>query len=101
MTKSYKPLKLPRNDSELKKYISENKIILMEQILDSIEFGLDKKLPSVEVFSFKDTDFVVSIESDKFRENVENIYASYIEDEKYELCDRIKKINLRLNKHEK
>jgi hypothetical protein len=102
MATSYKSLKLPSDDSELKVYLSKNKIKMMEQILDSIEYSLENGLESVEVFSFKGSDFIVTLSGECFLENVENIYKFYVDEEKYELCNRVKRVNVKLlKKYEK
>ena len=101
-TSSYKPLKLPSDDAELKVYLSKNKIKMMEQVLDSIEHSLSNDLDSIEVFSFKGSDFIVTLNRECFLENVENIYKFYVDEEKYELCNRVKRVNLKLlKKYEK
>jgi len=97
-TSSYKPLKLPSDDAELKVYLSKNKIKMMEQVLDSIEHSLSNDLDSIEVFSFKGSDFIVTLNRECFLENVENIYKFYVDEEKYELCNRVKRVNLKLLK---
>lgn len=102
MATSYKSLKLPSDDAELKVFLSKNKIKMMEQVLDSIEYSLENNLESVEVFSFKGSDFIVTLSRDCFLENVENIYKFYIGEEKYELCNRVKRVNVKLlKKYEK
>jgi len=101
-TSSYKSLKLPSDDAELKVYLSKNKIKMTEQVLDSIEHSLENNLDSIEVFSFKGSDFIVTLHGDCFLENVENIYKFYVDEEKYELCNRVKRINVKLlKKYEK
>jgi hypothetical protein len=70
----------------------------MEQVIDSIEYALENKLDSVEVFVFNGSDFIVTLNQECFLENVENIYKFYVKGEKYELCNRVKRINLRLLK---
>jgi hypothetical protein len=101
-TSLYKPLKLPSDDAELKIFLSKNKIKMMEQILDSIEYSIENNLSVVEIFSFKGSDFIVSLNRDRFLENVENIYKFYVDEERYELCNRVKRINLKLlKKYEK
>ena len=67
-----------------------------------------KKLNIIEVFSFKDSDFVVTLPFEQFKDNLLNVYNYYIQIEKYELCSRIKKIETKLdnelkklNTHEK
>lgn len=102
MAVTYKPLKLPSDDSSLKKFVSENKVLMMEQVIDSIEYSLDTGSDAVEVFVFKGSDFVITLNGECFLENVENIYKFYMDEEKYELCNRVKRVNLRLlKKYEK
>jgi len=96
---SYKPIILPSEDSELKSFIEKNKTKMMENVLNSIEYSLDNDLSSVEVFRFKQSDFIITLNRDCFLENVENIYKHYIENQEYELCPRVKNINFRLTKN--
>ncbi len=96
--KKYKPLILPGNNVELKDFISKNKIQLMENVLSSIEHALVKNLPNIAVFSFKNSDFIITLSKDTFKENVDMIYDYYIKEEKYEFCDRVKNINKLLEK---
>ena len=70
----------------------------MEQVINSIEYAIDNKMEMIEVFSFKGSDFIVTLNAESFLENVENIYKFYVSEEKYELCKRVKRINLRLLK---
>lgn len=98
---------LPSNFNEMNKFIEINKIQLMEHVISSIEYAIEKKLSMVELFNFKDSDFVVTLPKNQFKENLENVYNYYIEKEHYELCIRVKniekKLQLALNKktHEK
>jgi len=86
---SFTPLTLPANDKQLVSYVNQNKVALMENVLTSIEYGISKNLPIVETFSFEGTDFIITINSHTFKENVEQIYDYYIKNEKYELCPRV------------
>jgi len=88
---------LPSNFNEMNKFIEVNKIQLMEHIVASIEYAIDKKLSFVELFSFNDSDFVVTLPKDQFKENLENVYQYYIEKEHYELCIRVKNVEQKLN----
>ena len=96
---SYKPIILPSEDSELKSFIEKNKTKMMENVLNSIEYSLDNDLSSVEVFRFKQSDFIITLNRGCFLENVENIYKYYIENQEYELCPRVKNIIFRLTKN--
>jgi hypothetical protein len=70
---------LPSNFNEMNKFIEVNKIQLMEHIVASIEYAIDKKLSFVEIFSFKNSDFVVTLPTNQFKENLDNVYSYYIE----------------------
>lgn len=98
MSTNHKPLILPSGDAALKTFISTQKVKLMEQVINSIEYALENKLDIVEVFVFNGSDFTVTLNQECFLENVENIYKFYMAGEKYELCNRVKRINLRLLK---
>ena len=88
---------LPSNFNEMNKFIENNKIQMMEHIVSSIEYAINKKLTFVEVFSFKNSDFVVTLPVNQFKENLENVYNYYIEKEYYELCLRVKSVENKLN----
>jgi hypothetical protein len=96
--KAYKSYLLPTEFNDMEKFIINNRVLLSEKVLDSIEYALIKKLQFVEVFKFTQSDFVIVISLDKFKQNIENIYDYYIKEEKYELCSRVKKIEKNLSK---
>ena len=96
-TKKYKPYLLPSDFNEMERFIEVNKTLMTEQVLSSIEYALDKKLTIIEVFSFKNSDFVVTLPFEQFKDNLLNVYNYYIQIEKYELCSRIKKIETKLD----
>jgi hypothetical protein len=105
---TYKPYLLPSEFSEMDKFIENNKTIMTEQVISSIEYALEKKLQVVEVFKFKKSNFVITMSYETFQQNLENVYNYYIEMEKYELCGRVKKLEdklktvfYNLNSHEK
>jgi len=93
----YKLYTLPCNFNEMNKFIEINKIQMMEHVVSSIEYAINKKLNFVEVFNFKNSDFVVTLPISQFKENLENVYNYYIEREHYELCIRVKSVENKLN----
>lgn len=98
----YKPMILPSKDDQLQSYIKTHRLILLENVIESINHSLEKGLSVVEVFKFENSDFVVTLERKNFSCNIKQIYDFCIENEHYELCNKIKKINLKLNnKYEK
>ena len=58
---TYKNYVLPADFLEMKNFIENNKVQMTEQVVSSIEYALEKKLSFVEVFSFKNSDFVLEI----------------------------------------
>lgn len=93
---TYKNYVLPADFLEMKNFIENNKVQMTEQVVSSIEYALEKKLSFVEVFSFKNSDFVITLPLENFKENLENVYNYYIETEKYELCARVKSVETKL-----
>jgi hypothetical protein len=83
---------LPSSNDELKLFIEKNKIDMMENVISKIKFALENKIPIIEVFQFKGSQFVVTISEKEFESNLDNIFISYMKDEIYELCPRITKL---------
>jgi hypothetical protein len=93
------PYVLPSNNTELEPFIEKYKIDLMEQVVSSIEFALEHKLPLVELFQFKNSKFAVTIAPHEFEPNLELIYNYYLSMEKYELCKRVVVLRDKIKKH--
>jgi hypothetical protein len=91
--KKYKVIKLPSNFEEMEQYIEENRFMLMNHVIDSIEYAHDNNIEYINVFDFKYSDFSITLSKETFIENIENIYDFYLENEKYELCTDI--VNLK------
>jgi hypothetical protein len=98
--KTYETYVLPSNFNEMETHIIKNKTPMMEQVLSSINYALTKKLQFVEVFKFKESEFIVTLGFNGFKENIANIYEYYISTEQYELCNRVKKIEKKLITYE-
>jgi hypothetical protein len=101
MTDKYSSLTLPSDYDQMESLIKSNKIKLMEQIVSSICYAVDNNLNAIEVFNFKDSDFIVVLDRNSFEDNLNNIYEYYISSEKYEHCGRVLNIKQQLtNKNE-
>ena len=93
---------LPSTNEELKSFTDKHKLDMMNQVVNSIKYALDNNLPMIEVFQFKNSQFVITISDKEFESNLDNIYHSYMEKEAYELCPGvIKIIELLKQKHAK
>jgi hypothetical protein len=88
----YKPFVLPSDFKELESYVKSHKTDLTECVISSIEFAIEKNLPMAEVFNFKNSDFVITIAREAFRDNIQSVYNFYLTEEKYELCGRVKRV---------
>ena len=80
---------LPSPNAEMRKFVSKFKVDMMEHVVSSIKFAVENKLPIVEVFQFKDSPFVVTINDKEFEPNLSHIRKYYMENEMYELCTRV------------
>ncbi len=65
---------------------------MMEHIATAIEFAVLNNLPLVEVFQFKNSDFVITVFEKDYLSNIDNIYDYYMKQEVYENCPRIIKL---------
>ena len=80
---------LPSPTDEMRKFVSKFKVDMMEHVVSSIKFAVEHKLPMVEVFQFKNSPFVVTINEKEFMPNLSHIRQYYVEHEMYELCPKV------------
>ena len=100
MTESFRVLTLPSNYEEMEIFIKNNRVKLTEQIVLSVQYALDNGYPSIEVFAFKNSNFIVILDRSNFRDNIDNIFEHYITTEQYEFCDRLVKLKKQIEQHE-
>ena len=98
MSKKYCSATLTCEYNEMEKYILENKASLTLKVVDSIEYALKNKLVNVEVFKFKNSYYIVLLNENSFKENLDFIFNYYIDTEQYEYCENVKKIQKLLDK---
>lgn len=80
---------LPSEHSELEIFSKEFKVDMMEHILNSIELAVEEDLPIIEIFQFKNSDFVITLSNRDYLTNLENIFSYFLKNEKYEHCNRL------------
>jgi len=80
---------LPSENKDLESFSKKFKVDMMEQVVGIIEFAVDNNLPIVEVFQFKNSDFVITLLEKDYLANLDNIYNYYMEREVYECCPRL------------
>ena len=97
MNKKYHtPTLLPSDDALLKKYIIKNEKPLLEIVLSAIEYGVRENLDSIPIFKFKDSDFVIFLPREVFKDNINNIYKMCVAKKYRDLFSRIKMVNIKL-----
>jgi hypothetical protein len=92
---------IPSPNEEMRKFVAKFKVDMMEHVVSSIKFAIDNKLSLVEVFQFKNTPFVVTINATEFMPNLSHIHKFYMDNEMYELCKRIEVLCETIKKNEK
>ena len=89
INKSYEKYILPSKYAELTSFSKKFKSEMMEHVLDSIECAISRDLPLVEIFQFKNSDFVITLSDQDYFTNLENLYSYFLENEGYENCNRL------------
>jgi len=80
---------LPSESKDLQSFSQKYKVDMMEQVVGIIEFAVERSLPMIEVFQFKNSDFVITLSEKDYLTNLDNIYTYYMEKEVYEYCSRV------------
>ena len=83
---------LPSENKELQTFSQKFKLEMMEQVIGAIEFAVEHSLPLIEVFQFKNSDFVITLSEKDYLTNLDNVYSYYMEKEAYEYCPRVVKL---------
>lgn len=83
---------LPSDNTDLQSFSKKFKLDMMEQVVSIIEFALTNELPLIEVFQFKNSDFVITLSEKDYLTNLDNIYSYYLNNEIYEHCTRVARL---------
>jgi len=102
----YESYVLPSSNSELEQFVDKYRMDMSEQIVLSIDYAIKNDMVIVEVFQFKNSEFIITLSKDHFKENLDHIFNYCISNEKYELCSKISKLknileNKKTNEKEK
>jgi len=99
MTKKFCVKVLPSDFQKMETFVVKNKSVLTEQVVASIAHAIEKNLSNVEVFRFQNTDYIVVLNVETFKDNLDNIYNYYIATEQYEFCNRVVEVQQKLINH--
>ena len=94
----YQVLELPSNSADMERFVEENRTRINEKIVDTIDYAIRKKLGVVELFCFKNSRFVVVLNQRDYMENLNNIFKYSLDNEQFEVCEKVKKIRDKLEK---
>lgn len=98
LNSKYEVVELPCNNSDMEKYVQENRKEINSNIVNTIEYAIANKLGGIELFSFKNSNFVVVLQRKDYKESLETILESSMNQQQFQICARIKKIINKLDK---
>ena len=87
----YQVIELPADNEGMEKYVEKNRVEISNRIVENIEYALNARLMGVEIFCFKDSNFVVVLNRNHFKESLADIFEFSLDTENFELCEKVKK----------
>jgi hypothetical protein len=94
---SYEVIELPSSNDEMEKYLETHRHEINSRILNNIEYGIKNRMPVVEIFSFKNSNFVVLMNQKDFRENIQNIIEFSKKHDDFKICRQAKQVMQKLD----
>lgn len=97
MRKRFRPITIPSEFNLMNQFLESKKLECTEHVVASIEYAHNRKMDHIQLFEFENTDYVISLNSSTFNENLDNIYDYYIDSEQYEYCNRLLEVKKLIN----
>ena len=94
----YEIIELPASNAEMEKYLDIHRKEINLRILNNIEYAIDARMQSVELFSFKNSNFIVVMNKSDFKENLQNLVDFGMKNQDYEICTKAKKVIQKLDR---
>lgn len=94
----YEVIQLPSNNDEMEKYLDVHRKEINSRMVDNISYAIKYRLSAVEIFSFKNSNFIVLMNRRDFKENLQNILDFSMKQDDYATCIKTRKVMDRLNK---
>lgn len=94
----YGVIELPTDNAAIEEFVAKNRVAINEKIVDNIEYALKQRLGGVEIFCFKNSNFVVVLNRKDFKESLEDIFEFSLDNEHFEICDKVKKMMDKIEK---
>jgi len=94
----HKIIELPSSNEEMEKYLDDHRKQINESMVNSIDYAVRKRLSAIEVFKFKNSNFIVVVNRKDFKENLENIFNFSLNNEHFEICGKVKMVMEKIEK---
>ncbi len=91
------PMKLHIDKYDIDKfelYVESNKIKIYEHLVDIIFDVINSDLKQIDAFEFKNSNDILIFKKSNWKSFLETVLPIFLKEEKYEYCDKIKKIKL-------
>lgn len=96
--KNYEVIELPADNAGMEEFVAKNRVKINEKIVENIEYAMKKRLGGVEIFRFKNSNFVVVLNRKDFKDSLEDIFEFSLDNEHFEICDKVKKMMDKMEK---
>lgn len=94
----YEVIELPSKNDEMEKYLDAHRKEINQRVLNNIEYAIKNRLATVEIFSFKNSNFVVVMNRKDFKENLQNIIEFSMKSQDFESCKKAQTVMQRLDR---
>lgn len=95
---TYEVIELPSKNDEMEKYLDIHRKEINAGVLNNIEYAINNRMAAVEMFSFKNSNFVVIMNRKDFKENLQNVIDFSMKNRDYEVCKKAKKVMQKLDR---
>lgn len=94
----YEVIELPATNAEMEKYLELHRKEINRRVVENIDYGIKMRLSAVEIFSFKNSNFVVLMNRKDFKENLQNIIDFSLKNQDFDVCKKAKMVMQKLDK---
>jgi hypothetical protein len=94
----YEVIELPASNAEMEKYLEIHRKEINRRVVENIDYGIKMRLSAVEIFSFKNSNFVVLMNRKDFKENLQNIIDFSLKNQDFDVCKKAKMVLQKLDK---
>lgn len=92
-------VELPTNPVDMENYVEKNRTTINDMLVESFDYAVRKNFGGIEIFSFKNSNYVVIVNRKDFKDNLQNIFDYSLEHEQFETCAKAKKVIELLDKY--